>query len=217
MGAAAPLALKGGMALGLSALGKKLSSGAGKMSPYQLTAFTGAQNAATGLARSGADATEAGTRDLNAVTDYYTRLAKGDRTELTSALTPEIKGISDLYRGAGKNLDRVGVRGAARDEAEAEIGREKASRIGSLLTSARAEGTAGLDNLGRFKTATGSADRIAAGNLNLGTYAGATNQAQFGAAQANQTGMDVGKLIFSLLKPGGDSGGAGKAAAGSGG
>lgn len=88
---------------------------------------------------------------LNQAAGYYSGLLTGSRSQMTQAVQPEITATTDIYRGAERNLERSGVRGAQRDVAKAELGREQAGRIAGLVGGVRpmaAQQLAGLGGVG---------------------------------------------------------------------
>lgn len=93
-----------------------------------------------------------GTPLMGRAASYYDTLLRGSRSDLAMATAPERAAVTDVYRGAERNLERSGVRGANRDVAKAELGREQASRIAGLTTGVRPGAAAALNQIGQFNT-----------------------------------------------------------------
>lgn len=131
--------------------------------------------------------------------NYYSTLVGGNRSALTAAMQPETRQITDAYAGASANLERAGVRGATRDLAEADIGRERAGRIAGLVPGLRANAAANLSGLAT-NTLAASGGRLSS---STGTYADLARGYQQDRYQQDdqhqQSGEAWGKLITGLL------------------
>jgi len=123
----------------------------------------------------GTDLTGSGQENLGRASSFYNKILGGDRAAQNQLLAPEIAGITDVYRGAERNLTRSGVRGGARDVASAELGRDRASRISGLIPGLRPQAAQAVGQLGQFSTATGTQA--------LGGVPGGFNQLLGGARQ----------------------------------
>ncbi len=148
-----------------------------------------------------------GEQALQGVEGYYSPLLRGDRAAIDQSLSPEIAGITDVYRGANKNLDRSGIRGPQRDVASAELNRDRAGQLALLRPQARAGAAAGMAGLGTNYLGTGLDATKSAGSLLAGVYGGERGSAD--SAYASSVGYmnDASKasqrgyagLIFNLL------------------
>lgn len=132
---------------------------------------------------------------LNSASAYYTRLLHGDRGAMTTALQPEITSITELYRGAGKNLDRNPA-GPSRDLARAELNRQRVGQIGSLFPAARRGAAEGVANLGQIMLSGGQG----ATNVFSQLMSGLRADRQFGAAQNEKLGEALGPILVDLYK-----------------
>lgn len=193
---------------------KKGQSAAMKRSPEEATSLTGAQesggaNAAqgAGLYGAGTGMVKRGQATLEQPTNYFSKLLSGNRALQSQAVSAPRGAISDVYRGAERNLEQGGVRGASRDVAKAELGRERAGKISSLITGVQPAAAGALTDIGQTQTAQGAG--IA------GQGVGATGQAgglfsrlldqgsenrQYGRKEGEKGGAAWGGLIFDVLK-----------------
>lgn len=125
--------------------------------------------AQTGLAKQtaqqGQQLFNTGMPALQAGAGYYGRLLSGDRAAMTSALAPEIGATTDVYRGAEKGLERTGAQGAMRDSAAADLNRDRAGKVASLVQGARPGAAAALTGIGQQATAAGVAGAQGAASM----------------------------------------------------
>jgi hypothetical protein len=102
---------------------------------------------------------------LQQSTSYYQRLLNGNRAAMTQAVQPEIAGITDTYRGAERGLERSGIRGPARDVASAELTRDRAGKVASLIPNVRPMAAAAVGDAGRFGIQQGQAAQQASSGI----------------------------------------------------
>jgi hypothetical protein len=189
--------------------GKKATSSAMKRSPEELRALAGAQGAAGTLMGQSEKLMGAGLPYLRQAGGYYSTLLGGNRAAMTQAVAGPRAALTDVYRGAERNLERSNVRGAARDVAQAELGRERAGQIASLTTGVQPFAAQGLASLGLPLTELGQRGAGQAGSLygNL-LEQGAINR-QYARGEGEKAGAGLGGFIFDILKgtlPGGKKG-----------
>jgi hypothetical protein len=202
--------------------GKKATASAQKRSPEEAMALGGAQGAGTALAGQGKSQFDLGTSMVNqgqatlaGPTSYYQKLLGGNRALASQAVAAPRGAITDVYRGAERSLEQGGVRGAARDVAKGELGRQRAGQISSLLTGVQPGAAEALTGIGQTQTgqgagvagqgigATGQAGNVFAELLGQG----AENR-QYARQEGQNFGSSFGGLIFDLLKGvGGKKGG----------
>jgi len=194
--------------------GKKATSSAMQRSPEETMALGGAQGAGTALAGQGAGLFGTGTgmvqqgqQTLAQPTSYYQKLLGGNRALASQAVAAPRGAISDVYRGAERNLEQGGVRGAQRDVAKGELGRQRAGQISSLITGVQPGAAEALTNIGQAQTgqgagiagqgvgATGQAGNVFANLLGQG----AQNR-EYGRQEGQSFGAGFGGLIFDLLR-----------------
>ncbi|HEY6415241.1 MAG TPA: hypothetical protein VIX41_03350, partial [Acidimicrobiales bacterium] len=173
----------GGTALG-GWLGRRAEKRALTRSPEERLALQGAQGAAGQLTRTGGELIGQGRELIAGPANYYNTLLRGNRAAMTQAVAPGLAQLTDLYRGHGRDLDRQGVRGAARDVAVTDLNRERASRMAALVTGVQPWAAGQLGSLG--------SDVLARGGPLLG--AGADVYANLlGQGQENrQKAMEIG-------------------------
>ncbi len=156
----------------------------------------------------GAQGVAQGQQTLSQVGNVYRPLMTGDRSAMNAALAPEMASITDIYRGAGKGLDRM--QGPARDTAMAELARQKAGQLSLLRPQARMGATGAMANLGQFQVGAGQADTAggvgahsASGNLLAGLYGGERGSmdrhADRQSAESQAMGQGLSSLLFSIL------------------
>jgi hypothetical protein len=210
MAAAAPFAMKalpfiakGAGALGSMLFGKKIAG----PSKEQQGAMTGAQqsvdalgNYAGPLVAQGSQMARQGGGDLSAASRYYSGVL-GSRGQARETMAPEINTIMDFYRGSEAKTRRT-MRGGARDNALAELDRQKVGQTASLIPEARRNAAEGLMNTAGIGMSGGSAM--------AGVGVGAASNAAHAATQLfnmssqqrqeqNQTGQGIGNFIYDIL------------------
>lgn len=138
---------------------------------------------------------------LGQATNYYSRLLNGDRAAMTGALTPEIGATNAVYAGANRSLDRAPA-GAGRDIARAELGRERAGKIGSLVSGVRPMAAEALTGIGQNAAQMGIGATQASGGLYAQLLAGlnakrALDQGQQRTNDENNTALwsNIGQLL----------------------
>ena len=213
MGAVVPFIPTIAGAIGGIIGGKKSTSAALKRSPEEATSLTGAQGAGTALGTQGAQSYATGTglvqqgqSTLAQPTNYYSRLLGGNRALQSQAVAAPRGAISDVYRGAERNLEQGGVRGAQRDVAKGELGRQRAGQISSLITGVQPAVAGALTDIGQTQTGqgaaisqAGSAATGASGNVFANLLGqGATNRT-YARGEGEKFGSGFGGLIFDIL------------------
>jgi hypothetical protein len=154
MAAAIPITMAGA-SLGQAYLGSK-RSGAEK------SALAGQQGIASQLQGQGQQLYGAGMPAMRSALNYYSTLLQGNRAAMSQAVAGPTAQLTDMYRGAERNLDRQGIRGGGRDLAQAELGRDRAGQLARLTTgvqpmAAGALGQMGSSAVGQGLGATGAA------------------------------------------------------------
>jgi hypothetical protein len=193
-----PMIISGAGALGGSLFAKK--TGMGGPTDIEKGLMTQGAGTAGQLGQLGGQAASFGTNTLGKSAGYYQRLLHGDRNMLTQTLQPEIRGITDLSRGAERNLSRSGVRGASRDLATAEIGRQKAGQIGGLFAAARPMAANALTQIGQNSQAQGFGALGNAGSIYGGLLNPAGQQRRDQTAEQGAFGETVGGLAADFAK-----------------
>jgi hypothetical protein len=113
---------------------------------------------------------------------------------MTQAVQPEITATTDLYRGAERNLERSGVRGAQRDTLKADLGREQAGRIAGLIGGVRPMAAQSLAGI--------AGQALGQGHGQAGLYGQLMGQAQqtraYNDAQSQALWNNIGKLMTGI-------------------
>lgn len=191
--------------------GKKATQAAMTRSPEEQQALGGAQGAAGTLATTGAGLLKTGQETQAPATSYFDTLLRGNRAQMAGATAAPRAAITDVYRGAERGLEHSGVRGAQRDVASADLGRQKASQISSLVTGVQPQAAAALTGIGQTQISQGGAQTGAAGSLYSNLLGQGTENRKYARKEGEKTGSSFGGLIFDILKGtmGGKGGGGG--------
>lgn len=194
-----PFVLKAGAAIGGSLFGKFLQGNAQKRSPEESAALGGAQGAAKGLTTQGNNLISQGSPYMQQAGSYWSTLLNGNRAQMSQATAAPRASITDVYRGAESNLERSGVRGAARDVATAELGRDRASKIAGLTTGVQPYAAQQLGSLGGDLTRTGSGLLASSGSI-WGNLLGQGYQNRvYARGEGEKGGGAIGSMIFDIL------------------
>ena len=125
------------------------------------------------------------------------------------ALAPERASITDIYRGAGKSLEQSGVRGGARELAEAELSRDRAGKLAGLAPTARMGAAAAMTGIGGTQLQAGQQAsgmgvqaKQAGGSLLSSMYGLQNQRAYLDAQNAQQLTQGMGGMLFDALKAG---------------
>lgn len=65
--------------------------------------------------------------------DYWSSLLGGDRAKMQMAVAPARAQIADTYKGGKKAIDKSNLRGAQRDQAQAELSRQQTGQLAGLV------------------------------------------------------------------------------------
>jgi hypothetical protein len=189
----------GGM-LGSSWLGSRKS----QQEKDALAAQTAGMNQQTGMAKTLQDFsknqfTMSGPAQKMAL-DYYTKLATGNRGTINEALAPEYGQISDIYRGGMAGAQSRMAPGPIRDQAIADMQRQKSGQMAMLPMQARAGGMKSLADFGQAGAQAGMQALSGASWMTSAASSGAGNL--FNMAQAgNQRWSDMGESIGKIFLP----------------
>lgn len=218
MAAAVPFALKAGIPLAASLVGKKLSGPSGA----QKSAMTGTQTAANQLGgmappllQQGQQLTGQGTgylqegaRSLAPAASYYGNILS-NRRGARESLAPEMTTALDFYKGAQNKTART-MRGGSRDYASAELDRQKVGQMAGMLPAARANAAQGAANVGGAYGGMGGTAMNAGANatgqgVNAASNAAYVNSGLFNQAtglqqQQGEGGKAWGSLLFDIAK-----------------
>lgn len=212
---ALPWIMKGASLVGGMLAGKKAQSSAMQRSPEELAALQAATGAGQGLMRQGQTLSETGLPAAKNALSYYGTLLRGDRGAMSLATAGPRAALTDTYRGAERSLEHSGVRGAQKDVASAELSRDRASKISSLITGVQPGAAAalmdgGTNLIGQGNTAMGNAGSLFSGLLGEGY-----KNRVYGRQEGEKAGKGIGGFLFDILsgglgKGGGKGGGGGQ-------
>jgi hypothetical protein len=193
------LGVLGGGAVGGLLAGRASERNALQRTPEEQLALRGAQGIAGQAGQAGMGLLQEGRPWMGQAGQYYQTLLRGNRGAMNQAVAPYAAQITDAYRGAARNLQQSGVRGAARDVAKADLNRQRASQIAGLVTgmqpgAAEALGRLGTSNLQAATPLIGHAGNIYGNLLNQG----ALNR-QYAREQGGKTGEAIGGLTRDII------------------
>ncbi len=196
---AVPWLIKGGAALAGGLLGKKSQSSAMARSPEEQAALTGATNSANAMTQAGTGLLNQAQPMIGRASNYWSTLLGGNRAAMSQATAGPRAALTDVYRGAESNLDRSGIRGAQRDVAAAELGRDRAGQIARLTTGVQPGAATNLGNLSGTLLGSGSSLLSSGGNVwgNLLT-AGSENR-QYARKEGEKSATGIGSILFDIL------------------
>lgn len=199
---ALPWLAKGAGLLGGALFGRKQQQGAQQRSPEEQLSLRGAQGAAGNLAQTGAALTQTGQQTQAPATNYYSTLLRGNRAQQSQAVAAPTAAITDIYQGAERNLERTGVRGAARDVATAELGRERASKIAGLVTGVQPGAAAALTDIGQTQTGQGLGASSGAASIYGNLLGQGTQNRMYARSEGERAGQGIGGFLFDLISGG---------------
>lgn len=159
------------------------------------------------LNQTGGQLIQRGDQSIADVEAYWKPLLRGNRAEINQALAPETAQITDIYRGAAKNIDRSGVQGAQRDEQKGELNRQRAGQLALMRPTARRDAADALGKFGAGYLSEGTNLLGEAGRAYAGVYSGERGSADsaygpYVAAQqqnSNSLGRGLGGLLFNVV------------------
>ena len=177
---------------------KRAQSAASKRSKEEQDALAGASGAAGSMGQQGSQLLGQGGGYLGQAGNYYSTLLGGNRAQMAQATAGPRAALTDVYRGAERGLERSGVRGAARDVATAELGRERASRISSLVTGVQPAAAAGLAGLGGQALSAGSSLSGGAGSIYSRLLGEGFQNRTYARDEGTKSGAAWGKFIRDI-------------------
>jgi hypothetical protein len=205
MPAAVVPAIQGGAALASYFGGRAAAGGAATPGPQEQAALNAQTRAGTALGGQGAALGGMGLAAQQQGLGYFSSLASGNRGAMQQALSPQIQQLNQTYGGTRRTLARF-LRGPERDYQLGELERERSGGVASLFANARPNAVGQLLNYGGQMTGQGISALGGAGGIFGGQAAQLAYNRLSGAELQRQAGMDVGGLVFQLLKglkPGG--------------
>lgn len=196
---AVPWIVKGGAMLGGALFGKKSQSSAMKRSPEEQMALQGAQQSSQLLTQQGMGLMNQGSPLLGQAGDYWSTLLRGSRPAMAQATAGPRAQITDIYRGAERGLQRSGIQGAQRDQAQVELNRDRAGRIAGLTTGMQPMAADKLAGIGGQELALGSGLLGQSGNIWGNLLGQGYNNRVYARSEGEKAGGSMGGLIFDIL------------------
>lgn len=195
-----PLIASGASALGGAFAAKKAQAAAQKRSPEELAALTGAQGAAGTLSTGGKEALTTGAETQAPATNYFKTLLSGNRAQQSQAVAAPTAAISDIYSGASRNLEQSGVRGAQKDVATADLGRQRAGQIAGLVTGVQPAAANALTSIGQVQQQRGAGMTAQAGATYSNLLGQGSINREYARGEGEKAGDRIGSLIFDTIR-----------------
>ena len=196
---AVPWIVKGGAMLGGWLAGRKAQSSAMQRSPEELAALNSATSAGNSLLQQGQNFQRIGLPGVQQGMSYYQTLLNGNRAMMSQATAGPRASITDTYRGATRNLEHSGVVGAARDQATAELNRDRAGKIASLVTGVQPAAASALSEMGSNLIQAGGNQVGAAGSLFGNLLNQGYNNRVYARSEGEKAGSSIGSFLFDIL------------------
>lgn len=195
-----PLIVSGVSAVAGHYAAKKAQAAALKRSPEEAAALTGAQGVAGELKTRGTGQLDLGAATEKPATSYFDTLLHGNRAAQSQAVAAPTAGVQDVYRGAERNLEQQGVRGAQKQVASAELGRGRASQISSLITGVQPGAAQQLTSIGQVQGNRGAAMLPPSGSLYANLLGQGNANRQYARGEGEKAGTGIGGLLFDVAQ-----------------
>lgn len=186
---------------GIGALFGGSKSDQPNMTPQQQQAYSGATGAAgqmTGLSKMLQQQGALGAPAYGQAINYYQTLLQGNRGAMQAAVAPAANQIADNYKGSQMNLERLGIQGGQKLQAEAELNRQKAGQLGQLTVGLQPMAAQALGNLGvQGANMIGQAGNLQgqAGNIYAGLLGQQTQMANTQYNRNQDFGSSLSKIV----------------------
>lgn len=195
---------KAGSAIFGGIMAKRAADNARKYSPEELAAIANSNKVAGQASDAAAAAIGESKPYLRDAGGYYQTLLHGNRAAMSQAVAPAYAATTDIYRGAERNLQQSGVRGAARDVARGELNRERASKLSGLVTGVQPGAAQALGSLGVEGMRNAAPLYNTAGNMYGNILTAGMRNRQWGDLQGTEAGRAWGGAvgdIFDIFSP----------------
>ena len=197
---AAPAIIAGASAIGSAYLGYKASKDAQKRSSEEQAALTAQTGLAGQMGQQGKEIYSLGSPMLSGAGQYYNTLLRGNRTAMQNATAGPAAAIGAGYKGAATGVSRSYLRGGQREQALADLGRQKTSAVAGLTSGQQGPAAQALFGMGSnlMGASTGS---LASAS---GAYGGILNNTfqnrVYGDQMGAQTAASYGALLADLMQ-----------------
>ena len=169
---------------------------AAERSKEEQAALQGAQTSAQQIQQTGQNLVGTGSPMQTQAANYYQTLLRGSRPAMAQATAAPTAAITDIYRGAERNLDRAGVQGAARDVAVADLGRQRAGQIAGLTTGVQPAAAGELAGIGGQMTGQGVGALQGAGGLYSDLLGQGARNRMYARQEGEKAGSQWGRLAM---------------------
>lgn len=190
-----PLIAQGAGAVGAGIAAKKAQSSAQKRSPEEEAALKGATGAAGTALQQGTELSKLSLPYLKQAGGYYSTLLGGNRAAMSQAVAAPRAALTDVYRGAERNLERSNVQGAARDVGMAQLARDRAGKVAGLTTGVQPYAADALAGLGERFAGAGLAGADVGGRI----YGNLLGEGFRNRTYARREGEDAGETWGKFL------------------
>jgi len=194
-----PITQAGGAVVG-GMVAKKAQQGALERSPEEAASLAGAMGAAKGMGQAGTSLLNESRPYMAQPASYYQTLLRGSRGAMANAVAGSRGVLNDTYRGQSQQLQQAGVRGAARQQLQGDINRNRASQVAKLTTGVQPYAADELAKLGTTMAQTATPLAGNAGNIYARLLDSGANNRAAAILEGEKTGKPIGQLIADLGK-----------------
>jgi hypothetical protein len=195
----------GGGALISGLMSKRAQDAAKQYSPEELAAIANSNRIAQQASDLAASAVGESKPWLRQAGNYYSTLLSGNRAAQSQAVAPGYAAATDVYRGAQRNLDQQGIRGAARDVASADLNRQRASQLAGLVTGVQPAAAGALSKLGIEGMQSAAPLLSTSGNIYGNILGRGMQNRQWATQQGTEAGSAWGQLFRDMMEDFGGS------------
>jgi hypothetical protein len=179
--------------------GRHATSAAQKRSPEEEAALAGAMGSAGQLGAQGQELIGTGLPYMQQAGKYYSTLLRGNQALQSQAIATPRAALTDLYRGAERDLSRSGVQGAARQVAQGELSRDRAGRIAGMITGVQPAAAGALADLGSTFLTHGQYGAGEAGRLYANLLGQGAENRYYARGEGERAAKPFGGLLFDAV------------------
>jgi hypothetical protein len=177
---------------------KKAQAAAAQRSPEEIAAIQGGMGVGDQASKAASEAIGASKPYMKQAGNYYSTLLRGNRAQMSQAVSPYAAQIGQNFAGANRGLEQMGVRGAARDVARADLNRQRAQQISGLTTGMQPAAAEALGRLGISGMQTAAPLYGTAGNVYSNVLAQGLPNRKFAAEEGGKAGAAIGGLVRDI-------------------
>jgi hypothetical protein len=194
-----PLIAQGAGLVAGGIAGRKAQRDAEKRSLEEQQALAAARGIGGTLGSYGGQFLQTGQQALAGPQRYYETLLHGNRAAMTQAVAPEVAQITAASRGSERNLDRTGVRGAAREQANVEAARQQQAAVAALMGAVRPRAAEALAGIGESMIGQGAYASAQAGNLQSSLLSEGFANRQYARDEGRRTSEAIGRFVREII------------------